>query len=161
MADTAGSLRGAVLAERLEEAGRALIAVARRVDPADWRRVASAGVWSTGRDAAHVAEATLLHQWMVRRTIGERVPSQRPTIERTELITAMAPTEVAELIRKRTLEGVTLLRGLTDEQLDLPTQPPRGRGELLGRTVERVLIGHYDTHRSEIERKLRRADRAR
>jgi hypothetical protein len=52
-------------------------------------------------------------------------------------------------------EGASLILDLTHEQLDLPTRPPRARGQLLGETIERVLIGHYDTHRAEIEAKLR------
>ena len=44
---------------------------------------------------------------------------------------------------------------LSKEQLALPTRPSRARGEALAETIERVLVGHYDTHRRDIERKLR------
>ncbi len=56
----------------------------------------------------------------------------------------------------RTLEGAGLIASLTDDQLTLPTRPPRAQGEALAGTIERVLIRHYDAHRREIERKLRR-----
>jgi uncharacterized damage-inducible protein DinB len=146
--------RAAVLARRLDEAARAFVAAIESVDDAAWDAVPATGVWSIGKEAAHVAEAIVMHQWIVRRTIGEKVPSRRPSIERAQMTTPYSPMEVVELIRQRTREGVILLRGLTDAQLDLPTQPPRARGELLARTVERVLIGHIDTHRLEIERRL-------
>jgi hypothetical protein len=48
-----------------------------------------------------------------------------------------------------------LVIGLTDEQLNLPTRPPRVRDQRLAETIELVLIGHYDTHRLSIEAKLR------
>jgi uncharacterized damage-inducible protein DinB len=160
MPNDAWSPRAAALASLLAEASAALVTVVEAVDDERWMRVPGPGIWSIGKVAAHVAEATRMHQWMVRRTIGEEVPSRRPLIERTELTTACTPMETADLIRARTLEGVTLLRGLSDEQLALPTRPPRARGELLARTIERVLIRHVDTHRLEIERRLRRRTRA-
>lgn len=153
----AGSARAWALAAELRAAADAVANVVEAIDRDEWSSVPRPGVWSIGKDAAHVAEAMVMHQWIVRRTIGEAVPSRRPAIERAELRTPYSPAEVAELIRQRTQEGVTLLRGLADEQLDLPTQPPRARGELLARTIQRVLIGHLNTHRREIEVKLRAA----
>jgi hypothetical protein len=47
-----------------------------------------------------------------------------------------------------------LVRGLADDQLDLPTRPPRARSGRLAETIELVLIGHYHGHRREIETKL-------
>jgi hypothetical protein len=49
---------------------------------------------------------------------------------------------------------VRLIRGLSDEQLDLETRPPRAGGQCLAETIERVLIGHYEVHRASIEAKL-------
>jgi uncharacterized damage-inducible protein DinB len=149
--------RAAVLARRLDEAARAFVAAIESVDDAAWDAVPAPGVWSIGKVAAHVAEAIVMHQWIVRRTIGETVPSRRPPIERTEMTTRASPVEMAELIRLRTREGVILLRELTDPQLDLPTRPPRARGQLLAETIEHVLIGHIHTHRAEIKEKLRAA----
>jgi hypothetical protein len=48
-----------------------------------------------------------------------------------------------------------LVRGLTDEQIDLPTRPPQPRAHSLADTIERVVIGHAHTPRTEIEAKLR------
>lgn len=149
------SRRAVRLAARLEAAGATLGTLVETIDPARWAVVPGPGVWSVGKDAAHVAEAAVMHQWMVRRTIGQRVPSRRPGIERRELTTRLSPGELGELIRVRTREGADLLRGLTDAQLELPTRPPRAGGrQLLAETIERVLIGHYETHRAAIEGKL-------
>jgi hypothetical protein len=46
------------------------------------------------------------------------------------------------------------MAGLTDEQLALPARPTRTR--TVGQAIERVLIGHVERHRAEMERALRR-----
>lgn len=154
MAGDAASPRAAALAARLEDVSEALIAVFTGIDAGAWAFVPAPGVWSIGKEAAHVAEATLMHQWIVRRTIGEAVPFRRPPIERRELTTPLSPGELANLVRDRAELGAALLRDLSDAQLALVTKPPRARGQLLGETIERVLIGHYEVHRLEIEAKL-------
>ena len=151
----AASPRARALAERLRQAAGALIAVVEPIDPDRWSHVPNPGVWSIGKDAEHVADAAVYHQWIVRLTIGEAASSRRPPIERDQMTTDRSPREVVELIRARTEEGANLLLSLTDAQLDLPTKPPRARGQRLAETIERVLIGHYDAHRTEIEAKLR------
>ena len=143
------------LAERLREAAAGLIAVVETIDDDRWRRVPQPGVWSIGKEAEHVAEAAVYHQWIVRLTIGQASSSRRPAIERTQMTTDRSPWEVVELLHQRTQEGVRLLLDLTDDHLQLPTRPPRARGQVLAETIERVLISHYDAHRLEIEAKLR------
>ena len=150
-----GSERAGQLVERLQENAAVLIAVIEQIDDRHWRHIAKPGVWSIGKDAEHVADATAYHQWIVRLTIGQKVSSRRPTLERKELTTRLAPREAVELIRQRTDEGTRLIADLTDEQLSLPTRPPRAGAELLAGTIERVLIAHYDGHRADIEAKLR------
>jgi uncharacterized damage-inducible protein DinB len=147
--------RAAALASRLEAAAADLIAVVERIDEARWRRLPGNGVWSVSKDAEHIADATLYHQWIVRMTIGEKVSTQRPKIERARMESDLSPAEMVALIRERTEVGAGLLRGLTDAQLDTPTKPPRARGQLLAETIDQVLIDHYHGHRSEIEAKLR------
>jgi uncharacterized damage-inducible protein DinB len=152
--DETTSPRAADLAARLQHAADDLIAVVERIDDRRWRHVANPGVWSIGKDAEHVAEATVFHQWIVRLTIGEKVSSRRPAIERKQMTSDHSPSEMVALISQRTEEGVRLLRGLTEEQLDRETRPPRARGQRLAETIALVLIGHYHGHRAEIEAKL-------
>ena len=149
--------RARVLADRLWEAAGALIAVVERVEGDRWTEVPHPGVWSIGKDAEHVADAAGYHQWIVRLTIGQKVSSKRPAIERQELTTAMTKEQAIDLIRRRTEEGTGLILSLTDDQLALPTRPPRARGQGLADTIDLVLIGHYYAHRRDIERKLRDA----
>jgi hypothetical protein len=53
-----------------------------------------------------------------------------------------------------------LIRSLTDAQLELATAPPRARGDAPAATIERVLIGHCDTHRAGIMAKANQAQDA-
>jgi uncharacterized damage-inducible protein DinB len=150
-------LRAAALEARLRAAAEELIAVIAPIEGGQWSQVTTPGIWSIGKDAEHVADAALYHQWIVRLTIGERVSSRRPAIERMKLTTDLSPPEAVKLIRQRTEESASLIRGLMDEMLDLVTRPPRAKGQRLAETIEGVLIAHYDVHRTEIAEKLNRA----
>jgi hypothetical protein len=149
------SERPAALAARLRAAAAELIRVIEPIGDDRWRHVPSPGVWSIGKDAEHVTEAAMYHQWIIRTTIGDDVSPRRPAIERNRMTTVLSPLEAVELLRQRTEDGATLLLALTDRQLDLATRPPRARAQRLAETIERVLVGHYDAHRSAIEAKLR------
>jgi hypothetical protein len=149
--ERARSERAAALAARLDEAAADLIAVIADIEPDRWQHVSAPGVWAIGKDAEHVIEAAGYHQWIVRLTIGQKVSSRRPVLERRQLTTDLSPEEAVVLLRRRTDEGVELILGLTDEQLNLPTRPPRARSQAVAETIELVLIGHYDVHRGDIE----------
>ena len=153
------SARAAALVAQLQEAATRLLALLERVDDTHWGRVPAPDVWCIGKDADHVAEATGYHQWIVRLTIGEKVGSRRPVLERKQMTSDRTRDELLVLIRDRTAEGVSLIAGLSDQQLDLPTKPPRANGQRLAETIERVLIGHYGVHRMDIEAKLMAQDR--
>ena len=155
MESQAGAARATNLEADLHAAASALITVLERIEPERWIHVPGPSVWSVGKDAAHVAEAAGYHQWIVRLTIGQKVSGRRPAIERQELTTNMTREQAVDLIRQRTDEGAALISTLSDEQLAMPTRPPRARGQVLADTIQLVLIGHYDGHRRDIERKLR------
>ena len=135
-------------------AAAALISVIEPIEPGLWMHVPGPSVWSAGKDAAHVAEAAVYHQWIVRLTIGQKVSTRRPSLERQELTTTMTVQQTVELIRQLTEDGTALISSLNEEQLALPTRPPRARAQRLADTIELVLIGHYDSHRRDIVRKL-------
>jgi uncharacterized damage-inducible protein DinB len=151
----AGSDRAAALVAGLEAAAAPLLASIEAVDDGLWNRVPKPGVWSIGKDAEHVAEAGVYHQWIVRLTIGEKVASRRPPIERAALTTSLTQRQAVDLIRRRTDQGIELIDGLTDDQLDLTTRPPRAGARILVVTIDLVLIGHYRVHRAEIDAKSR------
>jgi uncharacterized damage-inducible protein DinB len=146
--------RATTLEADLLAAASALISVLERIEPERWAHVPGPSVWSVGKDAAHVAEAAVYHQWIIRLTIGQKVSGRRPAIERQELTTTMTRKQAVDLVRRRTDDGAALISGLSREQLAMPTRPPRARGQILADTIRLVLIGHYDAHRRDIERKL-------
>lgn len=150
---TQPTTRAARLSEGLRDAVARFVAVITSVDEDAWRHLPALGVWSAGKEAEHVAEAMAYHQWIIRLTIGEKVPSRRPVLERRQMTSDLTAAEVVNVIQDRTDEGVRLLAALTDEQLDLVTRPPRANGQRLAETIERVLIGHIEAHRAEIEAK--------
>ena len=142
-----------MLATRLEQAAAALVSVIQHVETDLWQHIPAPGEWSIGKDVEHVIEANGYHQWIVRLTIGEKVSSRRPVLERKQLTTDLSQQQAVTLLRSRTEAGIELILGLTDEQLILPTRPPRARSQALAETIELVLIGHYDGHRGDIEAK--------
>ena len=134
--------RAIALADRLTGVRDALISVLASVDEQDWLRIPGPGVWSPSKDAEHVADANLLHQWVVRLTIGQAKTSGRPGIERKQLTSSRSPADVIELVRATLDEAATLVRGLTDAQLDLTTKPPKARSPSLATTIQGLMIDH-------------------
>jgi hypothetical protein len=146
--------RQADLVARLDRTVEELVRVIESVGPDRWECVPGPGIWSIGKDAQHVADAGLYHQWIVRLTIGESISARRPMIERARLVPDLSRDDAVGLLRRRTDEARHLIARLTDADLDRPTKPPRARQETLATTIERVLIGHHDVHRRAIEAKL-------
>ena len=151
------SPRATALADRLTKARDSLTSVLERIDLDDWLRVPAPGVWSPGKDAEHVADGSVLHQWVVRLTIAQAKASGRPGIEREQLTSSRSPTEVIEQVRATLDQTASLVRALTDAQLDLPTKPPKARSPSLAQTIQGLMIDHVDHHRREIEAKLARS----
>ena len=151
----ARSARAAALAADVEAAAAAVGDLLANVPLDRWMHVPGPGVWSIGKEAEHLSEAAVYHQWIVKLTIGERVGSRRPTIERSRMTTDLSPRKAIDLLLDRANEGAALVRALSEEQLDLPTRPPRAGDERLAATIERVLIGHYRVHLDAIATHLR------
>ena len=149
------SQRAGVLAARLGEAVRSVIDVIAALDPPVWSRVPAPGVWSIGKDAEHIIEAGGYHLWIVRVTIGTAPSSRRPKIERARLVTDLSPREAIDQLDLHVAATAALIRALTDEQLDLPTRPPRAGAPSLDWAIDQILIAHVDSHRDQIEAKAR------
>ncbi|MEO8246932.1 MAG: DinB family protein [Chloroflexota bacterium] len=150
------SSRAASLAADLRRAAARLSTQLQPIGAARWNQVSAPGTWSIGKDVEHVVEALGYHEWIVRRTIGDTVPSRRPSLERSRMTSGIGPEDGVDLMRRRARHVERLILRLTDAQLDLPTRPSRANAQSLAVTIERVLIGHLDTHRTSIEDKLHR-----
>ena len=151
-----GSERAMTLAARLTDARDSLTSLQERVDGQDWLRIPGPDVWSPSKDAEHVADGNVLHQWVVRLTIGQAKASGRPSIERKQLTSRRSQADVVEHVRATLDEAATLVRGLTDAQLDLTTKPPKAGAPSLAWTVQGLMVDHINHHRREIDTKLRR-----
>jgi hypothetical protein len=149
------STRGADLAAQLRAASDALVRLIEEIDESTWSRVPLPGVWSPSKDAEHAADATLYHQWMVRMSLGERVGSRRPQLERAQLEGRWSRAETVDAIRSRADEIATFIASLSEAQLELPPRPQRARLRTVAELIEAVMIEHVDSHRQEIETKLR------
>jgi hypothetical protein len=151
-----GSARAAELAVRLRATVERFVRVVERIGPEPWAapRVERARErWSLGKEAEHVVEALAAHAWGVRLSVGENA-GPPPGVERKRMTARGSAAEVVAALR-RTAEGYArLVEGLTDEQLALPAQPTRTRS--VGQAIERVMIGHVERHRVEVERAMRR-----
>ncbi len=148
------SRRATELAADLDAAVEDLVGLIGAIPPPRWTAVPSSGVWSVGKEAAHVAEALHYHQWIVHLTVGDPVPKRKPVLERLEMTTDLSTTEMIDLLRTRAAEGIALVGGLSDAQLDLVTRPPRASSPSLAATIESMLIGHVRGHTAEIAAKL-------
>lgn len=151
----AGSTRAAELAASLRDVASNLIFTIAETQPDHWLCPPGPGIRAIGKDTEHVIEAAGYHQWIVRRATGAKVSSRQPVLERQQMTTELSIAEAMDLIQGRTEEAAALLSGLTDEQLELPTRPPRARSQRLAQTIEAVLIGHYAAHQRDIEAKQR------
>jgi hypothetical protein len=139
----------------LRTTSEALLALAGSIDPVDWMRVPSEAEWSIGKEVEHVADGTVLHEWVIRTSVGRKAGA-RPRIERERLTAQRPQPEVIALVRRRVDEWTALLQELSAVDLSTPPRPPRGRAATVAELIESLLIGHIETHRRSIESKLQR-----
>jgi DinB superfamily len=144
------SPRALALASKLRAAAAGLIATIEIIDPQAWDRLRKPGEWSPGKDAEHVTDATALHSWRVCSTLGLGHP-EPPEIERAQLTASRSQAEILATLRTRIERSAAVIEDLTDAQLDVVDRTSRSVADV----IERPLIRHLETHREEIEKKLR------
>ena len=150
--------RASALVEQLREASEALISVVEQIAPERWLEMPKPDVWSPSKDAEHVTDGAVYHQWIVRKTLGQKV-GDRPPVRREQMTAQLAQPQVVALLRQRTEESASLIQSLTDAQLELPAKPPHARPRTLAEMIAGQLIGHYRGHQADIEAKLRVSSR--
>jgi len=144
------SRRALALASKLRAAAAGLIATIESVDPQAWDQLRKPGEWSPGKDAEHVTDATAMHFWRVCSTLGMTHP-EPPQIQRAQLIASRSQAEILATLRSRIERSATVIEDLSDAQLDVVDGTSRSVADV----IERPLIRHLETHREEIEKKLR------
>jgi DinB superfamily len=148
--------RATELANRVREACAALVQIVGQVDDAHWGRMVEDGVWSPGKDAEHVTQGAVFHQWIVRRAaLGDT--SERPAgSPRDIMLAVLSKADVLDLLQQRADQSALLVESLSEAQLDLPA-PPMGDGppRTVAEMIDGQMILHYHEHRENIEAKLR------
>jgi DinB superfamily len=144
------SARARALASKLRAAAAGLIATIESINPQAWDQFRKPGEWSPGKDAEHVTDANALHFWRVCSALGLDHP-EPPEIERAQLTASRSQAEIVATLRSRIEHCAGVIGGLTDAQLDVVDTTSRSVADV----IERPLIRHLETHREQIEKKLR------
>jgi kynurenine formamidase len=151
------SERARALAERVREASASLAQTVAAVDDTHWAQVPRDGVWSPGKDAEHVSQGALYHQWLVRTAaLGEKL-ERRGTTQRDVMTAELTPREVLAGLQQSAEESARLVETLSDAQLDLPAPPLASDGlpRTVAQMIEGQMIRHYHEHQWNIHTKLR------
>ncbi len=153
------STRGEALAKRFEDANNELMAAAEGCSDEQWRTSCSGEGWSVGVTAHHVAASSEVIAGLIQAlATGQALPPV--TSEMLDQGNATHAQESANCTREETLEllrrggrsRASIVRGLSDEQLDrgAPIALMGGQTVTAGQFVEVVLIGHPKGHLASI-----------
>lgn len=143
------------LAQRLDDTAERFITFIESIGPAAWDRQRNPTEWAPSKDAEHVLEGAIMHQWVIRRSLGHKTTSARPPVERARMTASMPQQQVAERLRACTQEGISLISVLTPEQLQTQVKSASAKKRTVHDFIERTLIGHYESHRLAITTKLK------
>jgi hypothetical protein len=149
------SERAINLANQLRDAGAALVRTVIQVGDAHWSRVPEDGVWSAGKDAEHVTQGAMYHQWLIRTAgLGETLERGKGT-QRDLMTSVLSKEDVLSGLHQRTEETAQLVQSLSDEQL-ARSAPPFGDGppRTVDQMIEGQVIRHYREHQYNIQVKL-------
>jgi hypothetical protein len=153
------SERARALADAMREAGAALSDTVAAVDDSHWELVPGEGVWSAGKDAEHVSQGALYHQWLVRTAALGENSERRGATQRDVMTSQLTRSDVLAELQQCTQQCAHLVESLSDAQLDLPAPPLASDG--LPRTVADMIDGqmirHFREHQWNIHTKVRGA----
>ncbi len=151
------------LARRFEEAVQALGALLERCSAEQWRTICPGEGWTVGVTAHHVAGSFRFISGLIEAlTAGNPLPEV--TAAGIDEGNARHAVKFADCDYVETIEGLRvkgaaagqLIAGLSDEQLEnaAPFALRSGRVTSVRRIIERMLIGHVESHRADIEAAL-------
>jgi hypothetical protein len=143
-------MRAVALAAKLRACVMGLIGTIESIRAGEWDRVRKPGEWSPGKDAEHATDAAAMHFWRLCDALELDCPDP-PAIERTQLTASRSQVEILGTLRRRIDHSAGVIEDLTDAQLDVVDRTSRSVADI----IERPLIRHLETHRDDIEKKLR------
>jgi uncharacterized damage-inducible protein DinB len=150
--------RAEALAKRFEEASKAVADIVARLSDAEWKKMTSGEKWSVGVVAHHVAMGHAGIANIVKSVAsGQSLPNF--TMAKLDEMNAQHAREHATCTKAETLElhkknaatAASIVRGLSDAELDrsgtvLAGMPPMTAQQ----AVERILINHVNEHLGSI-----------
>jgi hypothetical protein len=146
--------RTEALVRRLEEANAQIIAFSEACSNADWNRRPDGETWTVGVIAHHVANGydqegrvAAFVRAMVHGTPLPAPPPRGYTDQQPERFAGIPREQTIDLLRLNGAAAASLVRDLTDVDLDRPfLSPPDRPPRTLGQAIEYVLAAHVDEH---------------
>ena len=157
------SSRAEVLARRFEQTNEELIAAVEGCSDEQWRTTCPGEQWSVGVTAHHVATSHVPIAGVVRAlATGQPLPPitsemiDAGNAEHARQFANCSREETVEQLRSAGLEAASIVRSLSDEQLDNGAELPILNGQRVsaGQFAEMVLIGHPTGHLESIRAAL-------
>ena len=153
--------RARALADDFETANGDLIRLVEGLSDAQWATRTDGEQWPVAVAARHVAAA---HAFLLRRVraVAENqpLPPMPPggidaeNARDAERYAGVTRDEVAALLRANGTEAASVVRGLSDEQLDREFRRPTGETMTLVALVQNALLGHMAGHGASIRATL-------
>jgi hypothetical protein len=150
------STRSESLATAVDQSNKALLAAVEGSTPEQWAATCGDGEWTNGFAAFHAAVA-LGNIAQVVKSVAEGEPFPKITLEELDAQNAVqarehadcTPAETVELIKKAAPAATSIVRSLSDEQLDGKVELFGGMPEVTLETlVQMAVIGHATYHRT-------------
>ena len=150
--------RAEALASRFEQVNQDVIAAVDGCSEQQWRQKSGAEDWSVAVTAHHIAGSYVPIARLLRRVaLGQEVPVlSREQIDQGNAASAeryanCTQAETLDLLRSAGAEAASIVRALSDEQLDRAAWVNHQGATLSAQQLaERVLIGHTQEHLSSI-----------
>jgi hypothetical protein len=148
-----------ILADRFEQANRELIAVIECCSEAQWRAHCADEGWAVGVAAHHLAEDHVMLAGLAQAVAtGQPVPAltwemiNEFNAQHAQQHADCTREETVELLRRNGVEAASIVRGLSDAQLERSAVLPWEGGPPWSarRVIEEKLIGHFDEHLASI-----------
>src|SRR4051812_45362426 len=153
LGETTMSERARALADDFELANSELIGLVEQLSDAQWATRTDAEQWPVAVAVRHVAGAHAFISRRVRAIVeGQPLPSMPPggidaeTAREAERYADVTRDEVLAMMRSKGADAVSLVRGLSDEQLDRQFTRPTGEVMTVVALIQNALIGHMAAH---------------
>lgn len=152
--------RSETIAARVEEANAALLHTIASSTPEQWAAKCAEGDWTQGFAAFHAATSAGSIAGMVQ-ALASGTVMDPISFDQIDQMNAAFHAEHSACTKDEALAAITenapiaaaTVRGLSDEQLDMPVDLAVGVPRMnLEQVIEMLLIGHPNDHRAAIEK---------